>query len=154
MPGVKQSWRWGRLFILAVTGVALYLVFRHLNLEVLAQTFRSLHWGWFLSAIALYGALFLPAAWRWHIALRLTGHAVHPGAAARLSLIGHFFYTLFLGVFGGDSAKSAVYARWYRLPLPEVLAAAPLDRFLGFVGLGFLARWRWLKQQAPGRLAM
>ena len=111
MPVAKQSWLWGRLFILAVTGVGVYLVYRRLNLEVLAQTFRRMHWGWFLSAVALYGALFLPAAWRWHIALRLTGHAVHPGAAARHSLIGHFFYTLLLGVFGGDSAKSEVYAR-------------------------------------------
>jgi rSAM/selenodomain-associated transferase 2 len=135
MPGAKQPWLWGRLFILGVTGVALYLEFHRLNLEVLAQTFRRMHWGWFLGAVALYGALFLPAAWRWHIALRMTGHAVHPGAAARLSLIGHFFYTLLLGVFGGDSAKSAIYARWYRLPVAEVLAAAPLDRFLGLLGL-------------------
>src|SRR4051812_29328561 len=130
MPGAKQPWLWGRLFILTVTGVALYVVFRRLNLEVLAQTFRTVHWGWFLGAVALYGALFLPAACRWHIALRLTANAVHPGAAARLALIGHFFYTLFLGVFGGDSAKSAIYARWFRLPLAEVLAAAPLDRLL------------------------
>jgi rSAM/selenodomain-associated transferase 2 len=135
MPGAKQPWLWGRLFILSVTGVALYVVFQRLNLEVLAQTFRTVHWGWFLGAVALYGALFLPAACRWHIALRLTGNAVHPGAAARLALIGHFFYTLFLGVFGGDSAKSGIYARWFRLPLAEVLAAAPLDRLLGFVGL-------------------
>jgi rSAM/selenodomain-associated transferase 2 len=135
MPGAKQPWMWGRLFILGVTGVALYLVFRQLNAEVLAKTFRTMHWGWFLSAVGLYGALFVPAAWRWHIALRLTGHAVHPGAAGRLSLIGHFFYTLLLGVFGGDSAKSAIYARWYRFPLAEALAAAPLDRFLGLLGL-------------------
>jgi uncharacterized membrane protein YbhN (UPF0104 family) len=94
-----------------------------------------MHWGWFIGAVALYGALFLPAARRWHIVLRLTGQAVHPGAATRLSLIGHFFYTVLFGVFGGDSAKSAIYARWYRFSLAEILATAPLDRLLGFAGL-------------------
>jgi len=135
MPVAKYSRLWGRLLILAITGAALSLVFRRLNLEVLADTFRRMHWGWFIGAVVLYGVLFLPAALRWHIVLRLTGQSVHPGAATRLSLIGHFFYTMLLGVFGGDSAKAAVYAKWYRLSLAEVLATAPLDRLLGFAGL-------------------
>jgi rSAM/selenodomain-associated transferase 2 len=135
MPDTKQPWLWGRLFILGITGMALYLVFRRLNLDTLAETFRGMQWGWFVGAVALYGALFIPAAWRWHIVLRLTGQPVHPAAATRLTLIGHFFYTALLGVFGGDTAKSVVYARWYRLPLAQVLAAAPLDRLLGFFGL-------------------
>lgn len=67
--------------------------------------------------------------------LRLTGNAVHFGATFTMSLIGHFFYTLLFGVAGGDLAKSALYASWYQLPLPEILAAAPLDRLLGFGGL-------------------
>jgi hypothetical protein len=52
-----------------------------------------------------------------------------------VSLIGHFFYTVLFGAIGGDAAKSAVYARWNRMPLPEVLATTPLDRLLGFAGL-------------------
>lgn len=135
MPESRQSWLCGRLLILSVTGVALFLVFRRLNPQALALTFRSMHWGWFFGAVVLYGALFLPAAWRWHIVLRLTGQAVHFAATARLSLIGHFFYTVLLGVFGGDAAKSIVYARWYRFPVANVLATAPLDRFLGSAGL-------------------
>ena len=31
--------------------------------------------------------------------------------------------------------KSDLYARWYRLPLPGILATTPLDRLLGFCGL-------------------
>lgn len=115
--------------------MALYLVFRRLNLQLLGETFRAMHWGWFLGALALYGALFIPASVRWHMVLRLTGQSVHPGATARLTLIGHFFYTVLLGVFGGDSAKSVVYARWYRFPVAEVLATAPLDRLLGSAGM-------------------
>src|SRR5262249_38696332 len=68
-------------------------------------------------------------------ALRLVDGAVHPGATARLTVIGHFFYTILFGAVGGDTVKSAVYARWYRLPFPQILAAAPLDRWFGFAGL-------------------
>lgn len=135
MPRAKQPLIWARLLILGVTGLALYLVFRRLNLDALAKTFRAMQWGWFLGALGLYGALFIPAAWRWHIVLRLTGQSVHAGATGRLALIGHFFYTALFGVVGGDSARSVVYATWYRLPLAEILATAPLDRLLGFLGL-------------------
>jgi uncharacterized membrane protein YbhN (UPF0104 family) len=134
MLGGKQQWFWGRLLIVGVTGLALFLVFRRLNLGSLAGTFGRMHWSWFLAAVALYGSLFLPAALRWHLVLRLTGQSIHPAATARLTLIGHFFYTILLGVFGGDAAKSAVYARCYRVPLSDVLATASLDRLLGFVG--------------------
>jgi uncharacterized membrane protein YbhN (UPF0104 family) len=135
MPVAKHSWLWGRLLVLCVTGAAMYFVFRRLSIETLAQTFQRMHWGWFLGAIVLYGAIFIPAAFRWHLVLQLTGQSVHPAATARLTLIGHFFYTVLLGVFGGDTAKSVVYARWYKRPLTSVLATASLDRLLGSVGM-------------------
>ena len=53
--------------------------------------------------------------------------------------IGHFFYVVLLGAAGGDLAKSAVYARYYRFGLPEVIAAAPLDRVFGLGGNVLLA---------------
>jgi rSAM/selenodomain-associated transferase 2 len=42
------------------------------------------------------------------------------------------------GAAGGDLAKSAVYARWFRFGIPEVLAAAPFDRLLGLCGAALL----------------
>jgi rSAM/selenodomain-associated transferase 2 len=80
----------------------------------------------------------------------MTGGVVHPGATARLTLIGHFFYTILFGAIGGDTAKSALYARWYRVPFPEVLAAAPLDRLLGFAGLLIFASIALLTGSAAG----
>ena len=131
----KKSVVWGRLICAAVTVAALCVVFHRLKLGDLVHTVRTMRWGCFLAALALFGLLFLPAAERWHLVLRLLDRAVNLAATARVSLIGHFFYTVLFGVVGGDTAKSALYARWYRLPLPEVLAAAPLDRLLGFAGL-------------------
>ena len=131
----KRSLMFGRILCAALTVAALWVVFHRLNLEELKQTLRTMRWGPFLAALVLFGLVFLPAAGRWRLVLRLMGRAVHFSVIVRVSLIGHFFYTVMFGVIGGDSAKSALYARWNRLPLPEVLAAAPLDRLLGFAGL-------------------
>ena len=141
METVQQttSRAWIRLGCLAVSTVALFVVFRGVDVRALAATFRNLHFGWFFAAIVLYGLSFLPGAWRWHLMLRLTGSAVHPAATARVALIGHFFCTILFGAAGGDVARSALCARWYRLPVAGVLAAAALDRLLGFGGLALFA---------------
>ena len=126
---------WIRLGSMLVAVGALFYVFRHVEPYELARVLRNCHFGWLMAAIATYGVAFLPAAWRWHLMLRLTGSVVHFTATFILSLIGHFFYTVFFGVAGGDLVKSALYADWFRFSLPEILAAAPLDRLLGFGGL-------------------
>jgi rSAM/selenodomain-associated transferase 2 len=131
----KRSMLWIRLGSVTVAAGALFYVFRRVEPSELRHTLRNCHFDWLLVAIAVYGTAFLPAAWRWHLMLRLTGGVVHFTATFILSLIGHFFYTVFFGVAGGDLAKSALYANWFRFSLPEILAAAPLDRLLGFGGL-------------------
>src|ERR1041385_3859835 len=113
----------------------MWLVLRRIDLAALANTFRTMRVGWFAGAVVLYGFLFLPASWRWHLALRLTHTAVHPVMTAKLTLIGHFFYAIFFGGVGGDAAKSAFYARWTRMPLAPVLVSATLDRLFGLGGL-------------------
>ena len=118
-----------------VSAAALFLLFQRLKFNALLETLRTMRPGWFAAAILANGLAFVPATWRWHLVLRLTGNAVHPSATARLSLIGHFFYLILFGAAGGDTAKAALYARWFRLPFASILATAPLDRFLGFGGL-------------------
>jgi uncharacterized membrane protein YbhN (UPF0104 family) len=134
--GFLKTWQfWGRVGCAAVTVGALALIFHRLRLHVLLEAFRTIHWVWFAAAIVLYGLLFLPAALRWHLVLKLTGNAVSPGVTSRLTLIGHFFYTVLFGSVGGDSAKAVLYSKWYRFPLAQILATAPLDRLLGFLGM-------------------
>jgi len=132
---VKTSALWARLAVVVVTAVALGVVLHRLKLDALVAAFRTMRWGWFIAAVVLYGLAFLPATWRWHLVLRLTGIAVHPGATARLTLIGHFFYNILFGAVGGDAAKAALYARWFGWRLPIVLATIPIDRLLGLAGL-------------------
>jgi uncharacterized membrane protein YbhN (UPF0104 family) len=132
------SLKW-KLVCVAVTIVALVLVFRHIPAGTLLQTLRGMRVGWFIGAVLLYGIMFLPAAWRWHLALRMNDSVINPSATIRFSIIGHFFYLVLFGGAGGDAAKSAMYARRYKLPLPKILAAVSLDRLMGSGALVVIA---------------
>ena len=130
---LRVPW-WKRLAALAVTVIALAWVFNRIDVAQLTPLFRQLHWGWLLGAFASYGVAVAGTAGRWHLALCVSRMAVSPGATIRLSLIGQPLNLVLLGATGGDVAKSALYARWYQRPFPEVMAAAPLDRLLALAG--------------------
>jgi rSAM/selenodomain-associated transferase 2 len=123
-----------RLAGLLITVLLLYFIFRRIDLGALRAALEHLKIPWFVLAFFTYGLAMILGGLRWHLALRVTDTAMHLGASCRLFLIGHFFFVALLGAAGGDAAKSAVYARWYRFDLPKVIAAAPLDRALGVGG--------------------
>ncbi len=118
----------------ASIGGLLFLVHR-IQAKALMATFHTMRPGIFFAATLLFGALFLPAAVRWRLALKANGATILIAPAIRISLIGHFFYMILFGAAGGDAAKSALYSRWHGLPLTKILATSSLDRLLGFIGL-------------------
>ena len=124
-----------RLLCIFVTGLGLYYALAKIDFKNLGQAFSRLRIGWFAGGVALFGFACVIAGWRLHLMVRLTRVVVHFQATLRTVLVGHFFYTVFLGAAGGDLAKTAVYTRWFRMPLPEVLVAFSLDRLLGLAGL-------------------
>src|SRR5204862_2822812 len=105
------------------------------RLHALLQSLQYLQPGWFLAALASYGAALGLGGLRSHIAFRLTQRSVHATASCRAFFAGHFFYVALLGGAAGDIAKCAVYSRWYGFGMAEVLAAPPLDRLLGLAGI-------------------
>jgi uncharacterized membrane protein YbhN (UPF0104 family) len=133
-PGPPQgkwvSGKW-RLLCFAVTTVGLFFVLRRIPITTLLNTIRGMHVGWFIAAVALYGLMFLPAAFRWHLALCVNDSVVRPSATMGYTVIGHFFFLILFGGTGGDAAKAAVYARRYELPLTRTLASVWLDRLMG-----------------------
>jgi uncharacterized membrane protein YbhN (UPF0104 family) len=135
MQASKKLLFWARVFfaVASLTGLA-FIIFK-IQGQALAPTFRRLEGGSFLLALLAFGFLFVPAGIRWHLAMRANGPPVRLGAALRISLIGHFFYTILFGAAGGDAAKSMLYSRWYHLPVTKTLAASSLDRLLGLVGM-------------------
>lgn len=111
------------------------MVVRQIHAKTLAAKLHSVEWMWFALAVLSFGALFVPAAARWRIALRASGAKVTMFSASVIALIGHFFYTILLGAAGGDTAKSLLYSRWQHVPPTTTLAASSLDRLMGLGGL-------------------
>src|SRR5688500_5234071 len=130
----RKWFSWPRLACLLITVLLLYFIFQRIDLGALTAALKHLKGFWFALAFAIYGVAMILGGLRWHLALRVTDTAMHPGASCRLFLIGHFFFVALFGAAGGDAAKSAVYARWYGFDLARVIAAAPLDRALGVAG--------------------
>jgi rSAM/selenodomain-associated transferase 2 len=133
LPG-KKWFSWQRVLCLLITVGLLCFIVRRIDFDAFLASLKRMRPGWFVLAFIAYGVALWLGSIRWHLALQLTRTAVHPSASVRLFLIGHFFFVALFGAAGGDFAKSAVYARWYGFGLPEVIAAAPLDRGLGGAG--------------------
>jgi len=120
---------------LVVSCVFLWAALRRVQGADLAEALSGADGRWLLAAAGLFGIGGLIASARLHLMLTLTGGVVHPGATLRLFHIGRFFNLMFFGPAAGDFARSALYCRWFGRSLPNVLAAAPLDRLLGLAGL-------------------
>src|SRR5688572_2309508 len=127
-------WSWPRLVCLGLTVAVLVFLFRRIETAALAQSLTNIRWSWFAAAFALYGLALMLGGLRWHITLHAIRCVVHARASIRFAFIGHFFFLVLFGAAAGDVAKSALYARWYRFGVPELTAAAPIDRALGVVG--------------------
>ncbi len=135
MQAVKSFSLRVRILLAIVSIAGLFVMMQRIQAKAVAAAFDSIHWGWFFLALAAFGGVFVPAGLRWRVALQSAGSSIGTGAAGRISLIGHFFYTIFFGAVGGDTAKSLLYSRWHDVPLAKTLAASSLDRILGFAGL-------------------
>lgn len=133
LPAFRVSW-WKPLLALALTAGGLALALRRVDFAQLQTLLQQTRWAWLAAGIGAFGCACLASAARWHLALRVSGQALRPVVTLRIFLVGHFCTLALLGPAGGDIARSALYSRWFRLPLPEVIASAPLERALGVVG--------------------
>src|SRR5687767_9230832 len=132
VPKLNKHWTiWSRVIAIIVTLALLWVVFRRIDLDTLRVSLGRISWSWFALGFVAYGVAMLFGSLRLHIAFRLTNAASHFLASCRIFLVGHFLFLVLFGAAGGDLAKSAVYSRWFRCGMPEVLAAAPFDRLLG-----------------------
>jgi rSAM/selenodomain-associated transferase 2 len=139
----RRWFSWTRLLGVAGTLLLLWVVFSRVEFGSFAEALRRTHLGWCALAFAMYGVSLAVQSYRWHSALRAMDRAIHLIASWRLAMVGHFFFTVFFGMAGGDAAKSALYAKWFRFGLPEVIAAAPLDRGLSLGGAIIVALLTW-----------
>ena len=153
---------------LLVSGILLFVVYRRLEPGALLDSLQQAHPGWAALAICAFATNLIFASYRWHLMLRLSHSTVHPEATLRAVTLGHCFNTFLFGAAGGDLVKSVIYTRWYRLPLTDVLAIAPLDRFFGLIGalvfgssmalIGYLSggfdSFNWVQLRLPALWAL
>jgi glycosyltransferase 2 family protein len=123
---------------LALTGLALYLVFRKIDTEQLLDIVKTIHWIWLLPAILLFIASKVFTAFRLNAYFRTISLFIPEKLNFKLYLIG-MFYNLFLpGGIGGDGYKVYLLHKQFKTPVKKLVQSALLDRLGGLVAIVFL----------------
>ncbi len=138
----------GRLVGLLVSSLLLVVFVRKADPSLLLSSLKRASIPWLLVSFSAFGLTTLGMSARWHLMAREAEVVVHARASWAVCTIGHFFNTLLFGPMGGDTAKTAIYHRYFQLPFVRIATACVFDRFLGLVssilmGLMILPALAW-----------
>lgn len=123
----------GRIVGALISLLLLAVLLRRVDPALLRQSLaRTSATGWLVS-FAAFGLTTAGMSLRWHLMAREAGIVVHPLASWRLCTMGHFFNTLLFGPVGGDTAKTALYHRYFAMPVGRIVTACVFDRILGLL---------------------
>lgn len=123
---------------LALTGLALYLVFRKIDTAQLWQITKTIHWAWLIPAILFFVLSKVFTALRLNLYFKNINLYISDKLNIRLYLIG-MFYNLFLpGGIGGDGYKVYLLNKHFQTPVKTLVQASLLDRLGGLVAIVFL----------------
>jgi hypothetical protein len=126
------------VFKLLLTGLALYLVFRKIDISQLWEITKTIHWLWMIPAVFLFAASKVSTAFRLNLYFKNIGLQISEGQNWRLYLIG-MFYNLFLpGGIGGDGYKVYLLNKHFKTPVKKLVQSAVLDRLGGLVAIVLL----------------
>jgi uncharacterized protein (TIRG00374 family) len=122
----------------AISGLLLWILFRRMNPERMADALAQIRWEFFLLALALYLSGQLLSALRWQVLLRPLGLAVSYARLVALYLLGMFFNFFLPTVIGGDAVKAYYLARETQDSV-RALASVFMDRNTGLGALLLIA---------------
>lgn len=123
---------------LILTGLAIFLVFKKIDLSELLETTKSLQWIWLLPALLIFVLSKIFTALRLNLYFRNIGLQISENLNFKLYSIG-MFYNLFLpGGIGGDGYKIYLLNKHYKTPVKALIQASLLDRLSGLVSIIFL----------------
>jgi len=102
--------RWRRLLQVAISGTAVYLIARHVDLREAARVFASARPSYALAAVLLYVAGQVMSAYRWRLIGVSVGLADSFTRYVRFYFIGMFFMFFGPSTLGGDLVRSLYLA--------------------------------------------
>ncbi|MFK7908497.1 MAG: lysylphosphatidylglycerol synthase transmembrane domain-containing protein [Chitinophagales bacterium] len=127
------------LLKLCLTLLALYLVYRKIDLQLVKEAFLKVHFGYLLMAFVAYNASKIISAFRLNHFFKSIEVELTNWFNLKLYYIG-MFYNLFLpGGIGGDGYKIFVLKQQSEQSVKSLVSAALLDRVSGLAALCFLA---------------
>ncbi len=126
------------LFKLLLTGLAIYIVFRKIDLEQLIGVFKTIQWFWLIPAALFFVLSKVLTAFRLNAFFRNLGLFISEILNLKLYIIA-MFYNLFLpGGIGGDGYKVYLLNKNYHPSIKALLHTVLLDRLGGLVSIVFL----------------
>lgn len=121
-----------------ISALALYLVYRKIDVKNLINILSAIHAGYFAVAVVLANMAQWVSAIRLRQLLGNYGLRIGFWYNLRLYYIG-MFYNLFLpGGIGGDGAKAVLLQRRFGKPLKNIVGILFLDRLTGLCGMLFI----------------
>ena len=139
------------LLKIILTGVAVWVVVRKIDMAETWGVLASLQWVWLIPAVVFFNLSKVVSAFRLREFLRTLQIDFSAGVTVKLCYAG-MFYNLFLpGGIGGDGYKVYLLKRQYReTSVKKIVSAALLDRVSGMAALVFLALILFLGTSAGG----
>lgn len=122
-----------------LSGLALYLVYKKTDKNILLAIFKDIDWIWLLPATILFNISKIFSAIRLNGLLENIGIKLEHRANLKLYYKG-MFYNLFLpGGIGGDAYKTYVINKGNEVPLKKIVGTMLYDRLSGLIALVLLA---------------
>lgn len=127
------------LIKLLISAIALYFVFRKIDVEEAIRTLANVHIGYFILALVAFNLSKIVAAFRFKAFLKSIHVYISHTYNIRLLYIG-MFYNLFLpGSIGGDGYKIYLLKQQHDVKTKHLVSATLLDRVSGLVLLVVMA---------------
>lgn len=127
------------LLKLALSGLAIYLVFTKIDLSQVWLVVRKSNVAWLITALVVFNLSKFIAAHRFHLLIRQLGVQITSRFNLALYYVG-MFYNLFLpGGIGGDGYKVYYLQKRFEAKTRQLVSAVLLDRLSGAAMLAFLA---------------
>lgn len=130
-------WKKRAVFIgkIALSVLALYLVYRKVDLQAIRSLLRHGHWWWFIPAVITFVCSQILSAFRLNTLFRSIGLDLTDRINLRLYWLGMYYNLLLPGGIGGDAYKVVVLRKHQQVRTRDLILTTLADRGFGLIAL-------------------